>query len=153
LPLPPVQRARLDACLELARRAAGRQALPPAVSGPGDVYAVTASLREERREHFVGIYLNTRNRILAAETISVGTLNASLVHPREVFAPALRLSAATVVVAHNHPSGETDPSEDDLAITRRLVDAGDLLGISLLDHVIVGRRGYTSLKELGHLLR
>jgi DNA repair protein RadC len=115
------------------------------------VWEATGDVRHARREHFLGLYLNTRNRLLARETVSLGSLNASLVHPREVFEPAVRLGAANVVVVHNHPSGETDPSEDDLGITRRLRAAGEILGISLLDHVIVGSRGYTSLKEEGHL--
>ena len=95
----------------------------------------------------MGLYLNTRNRLLARETISVGSLNAAIVHPREVFEPALRQGAASIVVVHNHPSGETDPSEDDITITRRLDEAGNILGISLIDHVIVSASGFTSLKE------
>jgi DNA repair protein RadC len=141
-------RVRLAAALELGRRLApGEPGTHPSVRGPRDVYEVTADLRTLRREHFVGLYLKTRNRLLARETISVGSLNASIVHPREVFEPALRLAAASLVVVHNHPSGETDPSEDDLAITRRLSEAGEILGIPLLDHVIVGALGFTSLKE------
>jgi DNA repair protein RadC len=117
------------------------------VQGPADVFEITADLRRLRREHFIGLYLNTRNRLLIRETISIGSLNASIVHPREVFEPALRQGAASLIVVHNHPSGETDPSEDDLAITRRLSEAGEILGVPLLDHVIVGGNGYTSLKE------
>jgi DNA repair protein RadC len=146
--IPAPHRVRLAAALELLRRARGQGETPhPHVRTPRDVYEATADLRGLRREHFVGLYLNTRNRLLARETISVGSLNASIVHPREVFEPAVRQGAASVVVVHNHPSGETDPSEDDLAITRRLSEAGDILGIALLDHVIVGGEGFTSLKE------
>ena len=146
--LPPRARVRLAAALELGRRldlADGTQAA--LVEGPSDVFEITADLRRLRREHFIGLYLNTRNRLLVRETISIGSLNASIVHPREVFEPALRQGAASLIVVHNHPSGETDPSEDDLAITRRLSEAGEILGVPLLDHVIVGGRGYTSLKE------
>lgn len=148
----PVQGVRLAAALELARRI-GEDAwcADAALRTPQDVYDLTADLRFCRRERFQGLYLNTRHRLLVRETISVGSLNASIVHPREVFAPALDCRAASVVVVHNHPSGETDPSEDDLAITRRLDEAGRILGIHLLDHVIVGRHGFTSLKEAGHL--
>ncbi|HET9233167.1 MAG TPA: DNA repair protein RadC, partial [Candidatus Eisenbacteria bacterium] len=117
------------------------------IQGPQDVFEITADLRRLRREHFIGLYLNTRNRLLVRETISIGSLNASIVHPREVFEPALRQGAASLIVVHNHPSGETEPSEDDLAITRRLSEAGEILGVPLLDHVIVGGGGYTSLKE------
>ncbi len=150
--LSPAQWVRLDALAEFASRLAARDgSYRPLLSTPGDVRDVVADLETARREHFVGLYLNARNRLLARETISVGSLNASIVHPREVFEPALRLGAASLVVVHNHPSGETDPSDDDLHITRRLVEAGEILGIALLDHVIVGTRGYTSLKEKGGL--
>ncbi len=150
--LGPARAARLAAALELARRLAGRDAAAgPVLRTPREVSDAVADLRAERREHFVGLYLNTRNRLLVRETISVGSLNASIVHPREVFEPALRHRAASLIVVHNHPSGETDPSDDDLGITRRLAEAGDLLGIGLLDHVIVGGDRYTSLKEEGHL--
>jgi DNA repair protein RadC len=150
--LPEPAAVRLAAALELARRleTPGADARP-FVGTPRDVFDATGDIRHSRREHFVGLYLNTRNRLLARETVSLGSLNASIVHPREVFEPAVRLGAANLVVVHNHPSGETDPSEDDLGITRRLRAAGEILGISLLDHVIVGSRGYTSLKEGGHL--
>jgi len=146
--LPARARVRLAAAIELGRRLEltdGRQAA--LVQGPADVFEITADLRQLRREHFIGLYLNTRNRLLVRETISIGSLNASIVHPREVFEPALRQGAASLIVVHNHPSGETDPSEDDLAITRRLSEAGEILGVPLLDHVIVGGDGYTSLKE------
>ncbi len=146
------QAARLTAALELARRLHGPDFGPsPVLRTPREVYEATADLRPERREHFVGLYLNTRNRLLARETVSVGSLNASIVHPREVFEPALRRNAASLIVVHNHPSGEVEPSEDDIQITRRLAQAGDILGIALLDHVIVGGAGYLSLKEEGHL--
>jgi DNA repair protein RadC len=101
------------------------------------------------REHFVTVLLSARNSVLGIETVSVGSLNASIVHPREVFKPAILQSAAAMVLAHNHPSGDPDPSEDDLAITRRLVEVGELLGITVLDHVIVGNGRFASLKERG----
>jgi DNA repair protein RadC len=146
--LPPRARARLAAAVELGRRLDLSEGHVPAlVQGPADVFEITADLRRLRREHFIGLYLNTRNRLLIRETISIGSLNASIVHPREVFEPALRQGAASLIVVHNHPSGETEPSEDDLAITRRLSEAGEILGVPLLDHVIVGGQGYTSLKE------
>ena len=141
---------RMIAALELARRIGETLGTrPPSLQSPEEVYEVTADLRQERREHFVGLYLNARGRLLVRETVSVGSLNASIVHPREVFEPALRHGAAGLVAVHNHPSGETDPSEDDLAVTRRLIEAGEILGIRLLDHVIVGVGGFTSLKEAG----
>lgn len=93
------------------------------------------------REHFVAFYLNARQQVIVREVISVGTLSASLVHPREVFKPAILNNAAGLVVAHNHPSGDTTPSAEDKTATRRLKQAGELLGIPLLDHVIVAPRG------------
>ena len=150
--LTPGQAARLAAALELGRRLRGTDpGTSPVLRTPREVYEATADLRTERREHFVGLYLNTRNRLLLRETVSVGSLNASIVHPREVFEPALRRGAASLIVVHNHPSGEAEPSEDDIQITRRLAQAGDILGIALLDHVVVATGGYVSLKEEGHL--
>jgi DNA repair protein RadC len=83
--------------------------------------------------------------------VSIGSLNASIVHPREVFRNAIRIGAASLILCHNHPSGEVDPSDDDLALTRRLVQVGDLCGITIVDHVIVGTGGYTSFKQQGYL--
>lgn len=150
--LPPGPGLRLAAAVELSHRLAAFDCGPaPYLSSPRDVYEAVADLRFRRREHFVGLYLNARNRLLARRTVSVGSLNASIVHPREVFEPALRLGAAGLVVVHNHPSGETDPSVEDLGLSRRLSEAGEILGVDLLDHVIVGSGGFTSLKESGHL--
>jgi len=100
----------------------------------------------ETKEHFVILYLNTRNDLIV-NNVSIGTLNASLVHPREVFKGAIRSHAAQVIIAHNHPSGNTEPSEDDLTLTKRLVKAGKILGIEVVDHVIITNRGYFSFKE------
>ena len=101
------------------------------------------------RERFLALYLDARHRVLAAETVSVGSLNASLVHPREVFKPAVALSAAAVIVAHNHPSGDARPSGDDLELTARLARCGDMLGIALLDHLVAGDGVITSIREFG----
>lgn len=129
-----------------------RKPLPAPVRNPQAVYDLVGPLvRDLDREHFYGIYLNTRNSVLSVDLVSVGTLNASIVHPREVFGRALELSAAALILAHNHPSGETDPSQDDLAITKRLSEAGRILGIDVLDHVILANGSWTSLKEEGHL--
>ncbi|MDD5244111.1 MAG: JAB domain-containing protein, partial [Syntrophorhabdaceae bacterium] len=97
------------------------------------------------------ILLNTRNKIIGLSTVSIGTLNASLVHPREVFKDAIRHSASSVVIAHNHPSGDPEPSEEDLKITRRLVESGKILGIEVLDHIIIGKDTFVSLKTKGLL--
>lgn len=126
--------------------------LPRPILGPRDISSLISPLvAKDAREHFYAVYLNTRNRVLGVELVSLGTLNASLVHPREVFSPALTLHAAALVVAHNHPSGEVEPSEDDIDLSRRLQQAGDILGIGLLDSVIVAGKDYYSLKEGGDI--
>jgi len=122
-----------------------------AIRGPEDVAEVCAALSRSHREVFAVLLLNTRHEMMRRVTVSVGSLNASIVHPREVFKPAILASAASVVLVHNHPSGDSEPSEEDLSITRRLVEVGELLGISVLDHVIVARRGVTSLRARGSL--
>lgn len=104
-------------------------------------------IKAYKKEYFVVLYLNARNQLIHKETISIGTLNASLVHPREVFEPAIRVSAAQIILSHNHPSGETEPSDADIQITKRLIDAGKLLGIHVVDHIIITRNSYKSLKE------
>lgn len=123
---------------------------PKPVRGPDDVVALIGKrLRDQAREHFLVILLNTRHEAIAVETVSIGSLNASIVHPREVFRPAVLASAASVIIAHNHPSGDPEPSEEDLSITRRLAEVGELLGIRLLDHVVIAKRGVVSLRERG----
>lgn len=120
---------------------------PKAIRGPDDVVSVLGrKLQHEQREHFLVILINARHEVLGKETISIGSLKASIVHPREVFKPATLQSAASVVLVHNHPSGDPEPSEEDLSITRRLVEAGELIGVSVLDHVIVAGRGVVSLR-------
>ena len=142
---------RLLAALELGRRIGdevGRTR--PLVRGPADVAdLLAAELRGRDREHFLGLYLDARHRVAAVRTISVGTLDASLVHPREVFLPAVGMQAAAIIVAHNHPSGCARPSGDDLELTRRLARCGGLLGIELLDHLVVGDTEIVSIREYG----
>ncbi len=125
----------------------------PVIHTPEDVAKVVYKhLRGADREHFVGLYLNAFNRLIGIHTVSVGSLSASLVHPREVFKLACLLNAASVIVAHNHPSGNLEPSSEDLTLTKQLVDAGKILGIPLHDHVIVNEHnGYTSLAERGYV--
>lgn len=113
---------------------------------------VTEYLYGVDREHFVGLYLTSANNLITIHTVSVGTLNSSLVHPREVFKLALMVNAASVIVSHNHPGGNAEPSQEDLAITKQLVEAGKILGIPLNDHIIVAEHGgYTSFAERGLL--
>jgi len=139
--------AQLLAAAELGRRLWPDGDAAALVRGPETVFDLTRDIRAANREHFVGFYLNSRNQVLRREIISIGSLNASIVHPREVYQPAIAVSAASLILAHNHPSGDPTPSEEDLAITRRLVEAGRILGIDVLDHVVVAKDAYTSFKE------
>ena len=143
----PERARKLQAAAELGRRLWPDGDATPLVRGPESVYELCRDIRGTNREHFVGFYLNSRNQVLRREIISIGSLNASIVHPREVFAPAIAVCAASLVLAHNHPSGDPTPSEEDLAITRRLQEAGRIIGIDVLDHVIVARESYASFKE------
>ena len=123
----------------------------PVISSPADVDGLLRGrVANLDRENFVAVLLNTKNEVIEFPTISVGTLSASLVHPREVFKPAIRASAASVVLAHNHPSGKVEPSCEDREVTKRLVDAAEIIGIEVLDHVILGD-GYFSMREHGML--
>ncbi|MDD5528322.1 MAG: DNA repair protein RadC [Patescibacteria group bacterium] len=121
----------------------------PAINSAKDAVAQLQELRTAKKERFVVLYLNARNQLIHKETISIGTLNASLVHPREVFEPAVRNPASQIIIAHNHPSGDLSPSEEDIKITGRLKAAGELLGIEVLDHLIVVENNFFSLKEAG----
>ena len=138
----------LLAAFELSKRALEvNDTNLPTIITPKDVVAQLTDLRHNKKEHFIALYLNARNQLVHKETISMGTLNANLVHPREVFEPALKHSAAGIMVAHNHPSGDPKPSEDDLEITKRLVEAGKMMGVELLDHVIIATNNHFSFKE------
>jgi DNA repair protein RadC len=147
----PAKQATLRAAFELGRRlAAGRLAPGTALRGPADVFRhFHPMLRDAAHERFLVVLLDGRHRLLRHELVSQGTLTASLVHPREVFRPALRESAAALVLVHNHPSGDPAPSAEDREVTARLVRAGELLGIPVIDHVVVAERGYASLRETG----
>ena len=126
--------------------------LPRKIRSPEDVYkAITAitSIEEEAQEVFGVLILNTKNKIVAVHEISRGILNASLIHPREVFKPAVLHNAAAIVCFHNHPSGDPEPSEEDIEITKRLVEAGEIMGIEVFDHIIVGDDMCVSLKKRG----
>ncbi len=117
------------------------------IDGPEDVAALLDDLRHERQEHFVAIYLDAKNVILRIATIHVGTANASIVGLREIFREAVREGAVGIIVAHNHPSGDPDPSPEDIQVTKKIVEAGKLLDIKVLDHVILGERRFVSLNR------
>ncbi|MDR0434810.1 MAG: DNA repair protein RadC [Gracilibacteraceae bacterium] len=141
------------AALELGRRAADDAEIKEKafIRQPADAVALLKDMRDLDREHFRVLTLNTKNMVLGIETVSVGTLNTSVVHPRECFKPALRRGANAVILAHNHPSGDPSPSNQDIEITQRLVECGKILGINVLDHIIIGDKNFISLKESGDL--
>ena len=123
-----------------------------AIHGPEDAARVAMPhLRYERKEHFAVLLLNTKNHVLGLRDVSVGSLSASIVHPREVFQMAIRYAAAAMILVHNHPSGDPSPSREDLAVTNRLVKAGRIMDIPVLDHIILGNDRFLSLKEKGML--
>lgn len=123
----------------------------PIVSCASEAAKELESIKAADREHFVVLCLSARRRVIARETVSIGTLSASLVHPREVFKPAIMANAAAIIIAHNHPSGDFSPSAEDREVTKRIQRAGEILGIPLADHVIVSTAGYFSFREGGIL--
>lgn len=133
------------ACFELGKRLLKGKKSTLLLS-PKDVWENLKDIRDNKREHFVVFYLDTRNQEIRREVISVGTLNANLVHPREVFEPAIRNYAAQIIISHNHPSGDVNPSDDDIEVTNRLKSAGNILGIEVMDHVIVSKNCFLSMK-------
>lgn len=149
----PAKSASILAALEIGRRLERRKLVAgTAMRGPADIFRhFEPELRDLRQERFAVVLLDARHRVMRSEVVSQGTLTASLVHPREVFRPALRDAAAALVLVHNHPSGDPTPSREDREVTIRLSRAGEILGIRVLDHVILGERGYCSLREEGIL--
>ncbi|MEK7542850.1 MAG: DNA repair protein RadC [Patescibacteria group bacterium] len=134
------------ACFELGRRLLQNKQSVLLLS-PKDVWDELRDIRDHKKEHFVIFFLDARNQEIKREIVSVGSLNANLVHPREVFEPAVRHLAAQIIVAHNHPSGDLEPSEDDLVTTKRLIEAGKIIGIEVVDHIIVTNENFLSFRE------
>ena len=146
-----VKACQLTAAFELARRIMKSSEGEFRVGSPQEAYEQLRDLKRARKEHLVGLYLDAQNFLIRRETISVGSLNTTRTHPREILQPAILNSALSIVLAHNHPSGSLEPSRDDLDFTRSIARAAELMGISLADHLIVSARGYVSLKERGVL--
>lgn len=146
LDIPLVKSCQIVASSELGRRfykkPGGRNI---SIRNAKDVSRYVGDMHELPKEYLRGIYLNGHHRVVHDEVLSMGTLDANIIHPREVFRPALEYGAAAVILVHNHPSGITTPSLSDIAITKQIVDAGKIMGISLLDHVIVGKGKYQSV--------
>jgi DNA repair protein RadC len=149
----PAKAVQIKACFEIGKR----EDLEPEqkkydIKNPGEIVkAVRALIKDKAKEHFKIIILDSRNKIIDITNISTGTLNANLAHPREIFKDAITRNAAAIILAHNHPSGDPEPSEDDLKITKQLIEAGKILGIEVLDHIIITKNSYISLKEKGLL--
>jgi len=141
----------IQAAFELGRRLAKEENQKrPIIKSAQDVARLmTPEMQSLDKEHFKILLLNTKNHVVQVHTVSIGSLNASVVHPRECFRPAIAAQAAAVVLVHNHPSGDPEPSPEDVNLTRRLVAAGDLLGIKVLDHVIIAGTRYASIMEKG----
>jgi DNA repair protein RadC len=144
---------QLKAAFELGRRVlTSNPSQLPTIKKPEDVFdLLKASFQDLDREHFKVVHVNTKNQVLKIETTAIGILSSSPVHPREVFKEAVRMSSAGLILTHNHPSGDPSPSQDDLLLTTRLREAGEILGIQVIDHVIFGDNRYVSLKERGQL--
>ncbi len=144
--------SQIKAAFELANRLEGSPdtADKPLVKTPEEVVAlVWGRLKDKKKEHFLALLLDTRNQLIKVAEISVGSLDTSIVHPREVFKEAISASAASVIFVHNHPSGSVEASEDDIKLTKRLAEAGGIIGIDVYDHVIIGEKGFLSLKREG----
>ena len=149
----PAKALQIQAGIELGKRLA-RTSMEDSsfIRSPGDVARLLMDdMRYLQNEHFICVFLNTKNRVIATETLSIGSLNASIVHPREVFRAAIKCSSASLICVHNHPSGDPTPSPEDLQLTARLVEAGELVGIDVLDHLILGDGRFISLKEKGYM--
>ena len=145
----PAKAAQIKAAVELSKRLEGPvdEREKPVVKSPEDVVSIVKSqLKGKKKEHFLVLCLDTRNNVINCRAISMGSLDTSIVHPREVFKEAISSSAASVILVHNHPSGDPEPSKEDIELTKRLAKAGEIVGIDVLDHIIVCDKSYSSLK-------
>ncbi|MTI66699.1 MAG: JAB domain-containing protein [Firmicutes bacterium] len=141
--------AQILSALELGKRSIKYRNIDTVkITSPSDVSNLLMDdMKNLKKEYFKVIMLNTKNKIISIEDISIGSLNSSIVHPREVFKSAIKRSSASLILVHNHPSGDPEPSKEDINITKRLVECGKILGIKVLDHIILGNNRYVSLKE------
>ncbi len=151
LDIPIGKACQIVACFALGKRFFEKHATRIFIRDAKDAYEYLADMRTLPKEHLRGLYLNSRYQLIHDEVISIGTLTSSVVHPREVFRPALEYHAAAIIIAHNHPSGDTTPTEADIAITEQLIQAGKILGIDILDHIIIGSKNFTSIETEYHV--
>lgn len=147
----PAKACQIASAFELGRRASGHMDVrKPKITSP-DILAdlLMSSLTDQKQEVFMTALLNAKNELMRTVTVTTGTLTASLIHPRETFRPAIADGCFSIILVHNHPSGDPEPSDEDVKITRKLVDAGTLLGIKVLDHIVIGNNSFTSMKDRG----
>jgi len=148
LEIPKVKACQIIACFELGRRFFKKDEEEIYIRDSKDAYNyLKDKIGNLKKEQFRGLYFNSRNKLIHDEVISLGTLTTNLVHPREVFQPTIQYSAAAVILAHNHPSGDPKPSEDDIKITQQLIEASKIINIEILDHIIIGKNKYLSLRD------
>lgn len=153
----PAKAVQILACFQICHRIENQEieenkSKKFIISSPKDVVKIAQSIfKNKKKEYFLIFPLDSRNQIMKEKIISIGSLNASIVHPREIFKDAIAHTAVSIILVHNHPSGDPEPSDDDLKITKQLVEAGKILGIEVLDHIIVGQEKYTSFKDKGIL--
>lgn len=150
----PVKAMKMVAMFELFRRInrLNKHGFKQKIKTAEDVYHYFVDeLHDKKKEYFYALYLDTKNQVIDEELVSIGILNASLIHPREVFVTAIKAHCESLIIIHNHPSGDCEPSDNDKDVTKLLVNAGEILGIKVLDHVIVGNNNYISMKEKGFM--
>ncbi|PIP15342.1 hypothetical protein COW98_03140 [Candidatus Roizmanbacteria bacterium CG22_combo_CG10-13_8_21_14_all_35_9] len=141
-----VKACQLISCFELGKRFL-KEKKSTLIMKPEDIWREMKEIRGNKKEYLVIFYLDVRNQVIRKEIISIGSLNSSLIHPREVFEPAVSHLAAQIIISHNHPSGDPSPSEEDIEVTKRLIQVGEILGIEIIDHVIVTEKEFFSMKE------
>lgn len=144
--LPKVKACQVLACFEIGRRVFSDKSIDmPTIRSPQDVWDFVSDMHNLKKEYLRGLYLNIKNQIIHDEIISIGTIDQSIAHPRDIFAPAIKYHAAAMIIVHNHPSGDATPSQADISLTETIKKSGELLSIAVLDHIIVTKSGYRSI--------
>lgn len=145
--LPKVKACQVLACFEIGRRVFADNAVDiPTIRSPEDVWHFVSDMYNLKKEYLRGLYLNIKNQIIHDEIVSIGTLDQSIAHPRDIFSPAIKYHAAAIILVHNHPSGDSTPSQADITLTSKVREIGSLMSIAVLDHIIVTKSGYRSIE-------
>ena len=142
---------RISASFELGKRLSLNNDFSPEITCAEDVYDIMKNLKYENQEHFIVLFLDTRKKLIKKKTLFIGTLDSTIIHPREIFNNAIRESSSSIILIHNHPSGNPMPSQEDIIITKQIKQAGEIIGIPVLDHVIIGNDKFISLKEINEI--